>query len=235
MNGAELTLAFMAGLAGSAHCLGMCGSIVAAVAVMTPETSALQRFLSTLGYHFGRITTYTLLGVIVGAASQGALITSFKPAFRLLFLFANVMVVIIGVATAAGVQSVSLSRLDGTPWGWMGQVLGRVSRSATPLPFVGAGLVMGLIPCGLVYGVLLTTAGSGSWFSGGARMLAFGLGTLPALMLYGQVASTMRSSFGSIFLRLMGVAVAILGLLGIWETLNRMGILKSVSSCCGNI
>lgn len=229
MNGAELTLAFMAGMAGSGHCLGMCGSLVAAVAVMTPETSALQRFLSTLGYHLGRITTYTLLGVTVGALSQGALITRYTPAFNLLFLLANVMVVLIGVATATGVQGMSLSRLDGTPWGWMGQVLGKVSRSGTPVLFIGAGLVMGLLPCGLVYGVLLTTAGSGSWFSGGARMLAFGLGTLPALLLYGQVANSMRSSFGSSFLRLMGGVVALLGGLGIAESLVRMGIMQPVS------
>jgi len=229
MNPAEFVLAFMAGVAGSGHCLGMCGSLVVAVAVMTPETSALQRFLSTLGYHLGRITTYTLLGVVVGAASQGALITRYTPAFNLLFLFANVLVVIIGVATAAGLHSLNLSRLDGTPWGWMGQILGRVSRSPTPFPFVAAGLAMGLLPCGLVYGVLLTTAGSGSWLSGGLRMLAFGLGTLPALMLYGQVASSIRSSFGSFFLRLMGVLVALLGGLGIAESLVRMGIMKPVS------
>lgn len=223
---AELALTFMAGLAGSGHCLGMCGGLVAALAVMTRSTSNRQRFLATFAYHAGRISTYTILGIIVGAASQKALITSHTAIFNWLFLCANILVVLIGLSTAAGIQGMSFSRLDGTPFGWMGQFLRNVSKSVSPLPFIGAGMLMGLLPCGLVYGVLLTTTGSGSWFYGGLRMLAFGLGTLPALMLYGQVANSIRASFGSLFLRIMGIIVALLGGLGIAESLVRLGINK---------
>ncbi len=225
---AELALAFMAGLAGSAHCLGMCGGLVAALAVTTPDSSHAQRFMVTLAYHLGRIATYTLLGIVVGAASQGALLTRYTFLFNLLFLAANLTVVLIGLATAAGLQGISLARLDGTPWGGLGRILAYASRSASPLPYALAGLLMGLLPCGLVYGVLLTAAGSGSWMTGGLKMLAFGIGTLPALMLYGQVASNLRVSFGQLFLRLMGGVVALLGLMGIAESLVRMGIIPPI-------
>lgn len=228
MNGAELTLAFMAGLAGSGHCLGMCGGLVAALAVMTPETTNMQRLLATFAYHFGRIFTYSILGVIVGAASHGALITSHTAIFNWLFFIANLLVVVVGISTTVGINSMSISKLDGAGYGCMGKILGKVARSTSPLPFIGAGMLMGFLPCGLVYGVLLTTTGSGSWFNGGVRMLAFGLGTLPALMLYGQVANSIRSALGPYFLRLMGLLVALLGAFGIAESLVRMGFMKPI-------
>jgi len=70
---------------------------------------------------------------------------------------------------------------------------------------------MGLIPCGMVYGVLITAATRGSWLQGGGQMLAFGLGTIPALMAYGQVATALSATAGSLLLRLMGVAVCLAG------------------------
>lgn len=229
----ELALAFMAGLAGSGHCLGMCGGLVSALAVTTNETSHLRRFFSTLSYHLGRISTYTILGIVVGAASQGAMITNYTFAFRLLFIAANLLVVIIGISTMLGIQSMSLSRLDGTPWSGMGRFLASVSKSKSPFPYAAAGLLMGLLPCGLLYGVLLSVAGAGSWMSGGAKMLAFGLGTVPALLFYGQIASTLRSVGGNIFLRIMGGVVAIMGVVGICKILIRMGILKMfMHQCC---
>jgi uncharacterized protein len=225
----ELGLAFMAGLAGSGHCLGMCGGIVAALAVASTDASASQRFRLNLAYHIGRIITYTLLGLLAGAASQMALITILKPHLYWLFAAANIMVIAIGLATAFGLRGLSLSLLDGTGWGFMSHVLRRASAQASPLGFLGAGLVMGLIPCGMVYGVLITAATRGSWLHGGGQMLAFGLGTIPALLAYGQVATALSAAAGSVFVRIMGVAVALLGVGGLLKTLNMMGLLQPLS------
>jgi sulfite exporter TauE/SafE len=213
----------MAGLAGSGHCLGMCGGILAALAVAGPHASVGQRFRLNLAYHIGRIVTYTLLGLLAGAASQAALFTVLRPKLYWLFALANGMVIIIGLATAFGLRRLSLAALDGRGWGFMSGVIGRAASQATTRAFLLAGLAMGLLPCGLVYGVLISASTGGSWLQGGGMMLAFGLGTLPALLAYGQVATALGAIANSVFLRIMGLFVALLGTWGLLETLIRMG------------
>lgn len=225
----ELGLSFMAGLAGSGHCLGMCGGIVAALAVSGPAVSTGQRFRLNLAYHTGRITTYTLLGLLAGALSQAALFSALRPHLYWLFLLANIMVIVIGLATAFGLRRLSLAMLDGISWSGMSRVLGRASIQATGRAFLVAGLVMGLLPCGLVYGVLISAATGGSWLQGGGMMLAFGLGTLPALLAYGQVANALGAMATALFLRIMGGAVALLGLVGLLKTLVLMGIMGPIT------
>jgi sulfite exporter TauE/SafE len=225
----EFGLAFMAGLAGSGHCLGMCGGIVAALAVAGSNASAAQRFRLNLAYHIGRIMTYTLLGLLAGAASQLALFTLLKPHLYRLFAAADIMVIMFGLATACGLRGLSLALLDGSGWGFMSRMLRRASLQAAPAAFLGAGLVMGLIPCGMVYGVLITAATRGSWLQGGGQMLAFGLGTIPALMAYGQVATALSATAGSLLLRLMGVAVALLGAIGLMKILMQMGLMAPLN------
>jgi len=225
----EFGLAFTAGLAGSGHCLGMCGGILAALAVASPGNTTGQRFRLNLAYHIGRITTYTLLGLLAGAVSQAALFTALKPHLYWLFAVANLMVITIGLATAFGIRRLSLAALDGAGWGFMSGVLGKASRQATVGTFLATGLVMGLLPCGLVYGVLIASATGGSWLQGGGMMLAFGLGTLPALLAYGQVATALSAIATTVFLRVMGLSVAILGVIGLLKTLITMGIVPPLT------
>ncbi len=225
----EFGLAFTAGLAGSGHCIGMCGGILAALAVASPDASVAQRFRWNLAYHSGRITTYSLLGLLAGAVSQAALFSALRPRLYWLYVAANLMVIAIGLATALGVRRLSLAALDGTGWGFMSRVMGRASSQPTVMAFLAAGLVMGLLPCGLVYGVLIAAAAGGSWLQGGGMMLAFGLGTLPALLAFGQVATALGAIATTVFLRVMGLAVALLGVVGLLKTLITMGVVSLIS------
>lgn len=219
----ELWLSFMTGLAGSGHCLGMCGGMVAALAMASSEAAPYRRLITALSYHAGRIGTYTLLGLLAGALSQTSRITMLKPWLLWLFAGANAFVILIGLATALGARGLNLSLMDGTGWGFMARALGRASRAASPPATVAAGFLMGLIPCGMVYGVLITAATSGFWLTGGAMMLAFGLGTLPALLVYGQLASLLSTSMGALLRRLLGLTVALLGAAALWKVVARMG------------
>jgi sulfite exporter TauE/SafE len=220
----------MAGLAGSGHCLGMCGGILAALAVASPNVSVGQRFRVNLAYHIGRITTYTLLGLLAGTLSQAALFSALKPQLYWLFAAANLMVITVGLSTAFGVRRLSLAALDGAGWGFMSRVLGTASSRATTGAFLAAGLVMGLLPCGLVYGVLIAAATGGTWLQGGGMMLAFGLGTLPALLAYGQVATALGVVATTVFLRVMGLAVALLGVVGLVKALITMGVVPLLTA-----
>ena len=222
----ELGLAFVAGLAGSGHCLGMCGGILAALAVAGPTVPAARRLRLNLAYHLGRITTYSLLGLLAGAVSQAALFSSLRPHLYWLFVAANCLVITIGLATACGIRRLSLAALDGAGWGFMSRTLGRASCQATTAAFLAAGLVMGLLPCGLIYGVLIAAAAGGSWMQGGGMLLAFGLGTLPALLAYGQVATALGAIATTVFLRVMGGAVALLGAVGLLKALIMLGVVS---------
>jgi sulfite exporter TauE/SafE len=215
----------MAGLAGSGHCLGMCGGILAALAVAAPTASAGQRFRLNLAYHIGRIITYSLLGLVAGALSQAALVSSFRTHLSWLFAAANLLVIVAGLSTAFGLRRISLAMLDGAGWGFMSRMLGKASGQACGRAFLIAGLVMGLLPCGLVYGVLITAATGGSMLLGWGMMLAFGLGTLPALLAYGQVAASLNAIATTFFLRAMGLIVALLGAVGLLKSLISMGLI----------
>jgi sulfite exporter TauE/SafE len=92
------------------------------------------------------------------------------------------------------------------------------------LAAIPAGLMMGLIPCGLVYGVLISAATSASTLQGGSMMLAFGAGTLPVLLAYGQVAATLSALGRGVFQRVMGAVVALLGAVGVWKALVALGV-----------
>lgn len=221
----EIWLAFSAGLAGSGHCLGMCGGIVTALALSQRDSAAVHRFLFNLLYHAGRVCTYTLLGALVGLAAQAGMVAALKPFVKWLFLAANLFVAAIGIFTALGVRSLGISALDGSGWGFMLKPLSKLTASSSLPASLPAGLLMGLLPCGLVYGVLLSAATSGSALKGGSMMLAFGFGTMPALLAYGQVASALSALGRGFFQRCMGGVVALLGGVGIWKALVKLGYL----------
>jgi len=221
----EIWLAFSAGLVGSGHCLGMCGGIVTALALSHRDSAAAGRLVFNLLYHAGRICTYSTLGLLAGLAAQAGMVDELRPLVRWLFLAANLFVAAIGIFTALGVRSLGISALDGTGWGFLKGQLSRLSASGSALAAFPTGLLMGLLPCGLVYGVLISAATSGSSLKGGGMMLAFGCGTLPVLLAYGQVASTLSALGRGVFQRCMGGIVALLGMLGVWKALAALGYL----------
>ncbi|MDD2899147.1 MAG: sulfite exporter TauE/SafE family protein [Desulfuromonadaceae bacterium] len=220
----EIWLAFSAGLAGSGHCLGMCGGIVSALSLSHRNASAAQRLLYNLLYHVGRICTYSLLGLFVGLAAQAGTVDVLKPAFRWLFLAANLFVTAIGIFTLLGVRSFGISSLDGSGWGFLNGWLSRLKSGGSVLNALPTGFLMGFLPCGLVYGVLISAATSGSALKGGSMMFAFGCGTIPVLLAYGQVASTLSALGRGVFQRCMGGVVTLLGVLGVWKALVALGV-----------
>ncbi len=221
----EIWLAFSAGLVGSGHCLGMCGGIVTALALSQRNSAAAVRFLYNLLYHAGRIGTYATLGLLAGLAARAGMVDQLSSLVRWLFLGANLFVVAIGIFTALGVRSLGISALDGSGWGFLKGPLSRLRESGSVLAALPTGLLMGLLPCGLVYGVLISAATSGSALKGGGMMLAFGCGTLPVLLAYGQVASTLSALGRGVFQRCLGGIVALLGMLGVWKALAALGYL----------
>src|SRR5512145_1911865 len=174
---------FMTGLLGGVHCAGMCGGIVAALSGQARG----RRLPLHLAYNGGRVLSYALAGALAGAAgSLGLLLDGLLPVQLALYVLANAMLIGLGLYLA-GVSSVVawIEHVGAALWRRI-QPLTRSLLPADTLPrALGLGLLWGWLPCGLVYAVLTTALLTGNALDGAAIMAAFGLGTVPNLLLAG--------------------------------------------------
>ncbi len=187
---AALATALAAGFLGSAHCFGMCAGISGLFAVQLQLRDAARRATVALAYNAGRLITYSLLGALVALAGQSlARPDEIAGLSKTLRIVTGLLIVLIGLHIAVGSSLLPWLERSGA---WLWQRVAPLTRRLLPitsLPRATAlGLIWGLLPCGLVYSVLLIAAVSGGPVQGGATMLAFGLGTLPAMLLTGLSA-----------------------------------------------
>ena len=182
---ASLTL----GLAGSLHCVAMCGGIAAAAG--SRMTAGPHRPAALL-FNLARIASYGMLGLAV-AALTGVVATAtggHAPAWPLRALAALLMSGL-ALQLLSGRDWLGLERLGAALWRQLQPLTGRAARLPGPARFIALGLLWGFLPCGLVWSALALAASSGSAPAGLLVMLAFGAGTLPAMLaatLAGQAA-----------------------------------------------
>ncbi|MCW5729629.1 MAG: sulfite exporter TauE/SafE family protein [Alphaproteobacteria bacterium] len=192
-------LLFLAGLAGGfAHCAGMCGpfvlSQVSAGLARRPvsDMAGLRRLRGglLLPYHAGRIVSYALLGGVAGLIGGGVAALS---GWRFLVGVALLAAAALFMDEATGARFRRRLALAAA-----GEWSARLSRRAAPLlrepgPMRGfaLGLLLGLLPCGLLYAALAAAAGTGGFLPGMLAMAAFAAGTVPALVLVGLLGGAM--------------------------------------------
>ncbi|HET6363619.1 MAG TPA: sulfite exporter TauE/SafE family protein [Nitrospirota bacterium] len=206
-------LAFTTGvLGGFGHCIGMCGPLVASYALA--KASVPQPFLIRMAphllYNSGRITTYALIGGVMGLSG------SFVNVAGRLAGIQNIVAVITGITMIfMGLSIVGI----GAKTSWIEKKNLPILRAAqavltspSTLRYYPLGLVLGLLPCGLSYTVFIASAGTGGLFPGMLTALLFGLGTLPALLFFGAVMTSISASLRGRIYRAGGVIVLIMGL-----------------------
>ncbi len=179
----ELPLAALGGLLGSAHCVGMCGGFALTLGAHAP--SWRQNVVRQSVFGLGRIFSYAFLGAAAGFA--GRRLTAAAPlvdAQAWLAIVAGTLLLWQG-AKATGLLRLPRRRaaasLPCLNLGLLGSLL-RTRGLTAPLV---AGVLTGLLPCGLVYGFVALAAGGASLGGGLAIMIAFGCGTLPLMTLLG--------------------------------------------------
>ena len=218
---AQFTAAFLIGLLGGVHCIGMCGGIVGALTVQTPRRQ--RAWDLHLAYNAGRIASYAAAGAIMGMiGGAGLMLGRILPMQLLLYVLANLVLVSLGLYLAGlGNQLARLESLGAHLWRRIQPYSAKVLPADTAGKAFVLGTLWGWLPCGLVYSLLATALVSGGAASGAAVMLAFGLGTLPNLLLAGMAFKRLRDIASNRHLRLAaGVLVAGFGFAGLAKAAN---------------
>ena len=184
-----LAAAFVFGLLGGAHCIGMCGGIMSALTFAVPPSMRSPVRLSglLLGYNLGRIGSYMMAGAL--AAGLGTLI-ALSPQARLgLQALAAVMLILMALYIADWWKGLlKVEAIGRRLWRHL-EPAGRRLMPVVRVPQAFAlGAVWGWLPCGLVYSMLAWSLAIADPWRGAALMGAFGLGTLPALLATGLAA-----------------------------------------------
>lgn len=206
-----LIAALVAGLAGSSHCIGMCGGIAAALGGTAAPGG--RGVACIFGYNFGRIASYTFIGAIAGLIGAG-IGQGLGAAAPLLRLFAAVLVILIGLQLTINRNLLApVERLGLRLWQHIAPLAQRFMPVKNPGAAFMLGTLWGWLPCGLVYAMALAAAGTGSAVNGASFMLVFGLGTVPAMALIGIAGGRLSRFFANqSFRRAAGVVVLGLGL-----------------------
>ena len=201
-------LAFTGGLAGSIHCLGMCGGLVAILA----SASGPRAWARVWIYNLARVNALVVIGAAAGAL--GTAVIGWGPidvAERTLAIVAGLVTVVVGLEVVGllAPRGLRIAR-------WIQHGLGRGVRGllAAPSPWapVALGSLNALLPCQLIYAFAAMAAGTGSIGRGALTMLAFGLGTVPAMVAPGAVRSLVRTGSAGWIVRTSGGLVVVVGL-----------------------
>lgn len=212
---------FLIGLLGGTHCVGMCGGIVSALTVQLPGQRPAWPL--HLAYNLGRISGYTMAGAAMGAlGSIGLMLNGLLPVQMALYVGANLMLVALGLYLVGFTKGVAPVERGGQ-WLWLR--VQPLTKRFLPVRGIAQayplGLLWGFLPCGLVYSILATALMSGSALRGAATLLAFGLGTLPNLLLAGLLLARFRRFAQSSAVRtISGLLVLGFGVFGLFNASN---------------
>lgn len=185
----NLLAAFGLGFLGGAHCIGMCGGIMGALSFAIADQSKARRIGILLSYNAGRILSYGVIGLLLG--SLGYILGGYE----VLRVIAGALLIAMGLYLANWWRGLTwLERGGAYVWRFI-QPLGRslmpVNNGAQAFLL---GAIWGWLPCGLVYSALAYAAVQPHPYQAAAIMLAFGAGTLPAVLAGGLLAERLKNA-----------------------------------------
>jgi len=207
--------AFVIGLLGSTHCLGMCGGISASLSMALPVGKGfrVRQSLLLLAFNFGRIGSYALIATLVALVSTSAARHS-QAAGLILMTLAGLLLIFMGLSMGQWWQGIRFVEKAGAPiW----RRLSPLTRGLLPVNHIWQGLALGALwgwlPCGLVYSTLGWAALQPTVPSAALTMVFFGLGTLPSMLATGYAANWIRDlKANQGFRKLSGILLILFGL-----------------------
>ncbi|NHQ60157.1 sulfite exporter TauE/SafE family protein [Chlorobium sp. BLA1] len=209
----------LSGIAGGfGHCISMCGPVVGALSVGETRKGLLHLLL----YNLGRVTTYTILGGIVGLSGSFLLLAaSIEALQRTIMIIAGLTIILMGLSTAEWLPLPVKSSGCSSGGSVMQKIMSLFKAPRSIGSYYPMGIVLGFLPCGLTYTALLASARAAmdaenpfaGMLMGALMMLLFGIGTAPALILVGKVVNTISHTTRKRFYRF---ASLIMIATGVW-------------------
>ncbi|MEE9343453.1 MAG: sulfite exporter TauE/SafE family protein [Gammaproteobacteria bacterium] len=191
--------AFIVGMLGGVHCVGMCGGIVSMLTLGVPEAQrkgvAAWRFV--LAYNLARIWSYTIAGALMGGLGW---LAAYWPEIRqlqlALQLLSGLFMIALGLYLAGWWYGLLRVEAVGVHF-W--KKIEPYTRKFIPVRSVSQafslGFLWGWLPCGLVYSVLVWSISAANPLNGGLLMMSFGLGTLPVMIGMGLFAGKVSNQW----------------------------------------
>lgn len=206
---------FLVGLLTSVHCIAMCGGLNLAQSMGGEDRHPLR---GSLLYNLGRLTSYTLIGGILGLVGEKASIS--LSVRGIIGLLAGVLMLIMGVCMLGGISFPSLH---------LPRFLQRGLASLRRHGSFAIGLANGLMPCGPLQSMQLYAIASGSFLTGALSMFFFCLGTIPLVLLFGTAAGALKASWRRWMLQIGSALLVLMGLFTLQNNLALAGILLPVA------
>ncbi|MFS4447898.1 sulfite exporter TauE/SafE family protein [Maribacter sp. 2307UL18-2] len=210
-----LVSAIILGLMGSLHCVGMCGPI----AFMLPvdRTNGYRKFGQVLIYHLGRLTAYSLIGLVFGLLGKGLYVFGIQQ--KLSIIIGIVMIVLVLIPYKS-MKRFSLAKPVYRLISKIKSRLGQELKKKSPDTFITIGFLNGFLPCGLVYMALFGAIAMGDALKGSLYMVLFGLGTVPLMTAAIYFSGLLKGAVRQNVQRLIPVFIVLIGALFILRGLG---------------
>ena len=206
---------FTLGAAGSLHCVGMCGPL--SLALPVHHLSKTTKFFSLLLYQFGRIITYSAIGLIFGLAGRRIYISGYQQWFS---VGMGLLVLTLAVLYFIQKRSIHLKFLNRFYYS-VQKIISRLLKSITgPFGFLLMGMANGLLPCGMVYIAVAATLSFTDVAQSVSFMAMFGAGTLPAMMVVAYAGQLIKLEVRQTLRKAVPFLVVTMGVLLVLRGLN---------------
>ncbi len=210
-----LYTAFILGLVGSFHCLGMCGPI--AFVLPLDRSSKTKMLIQSSLYQIGRLVTYAIIGVLFGLIGKALYLAGFQQKLSVLIGILMILVVIIPVKVF---NRFNFSKPIYKGIGLVKSKMGQKLKTKSNKTLFTLGLLNGLLPCGLVYMAVFGAVNSGDIFQGASYMFLFGLGTIPMMTAAVLMGNFLKVSLRNKIQKAIPIFVIVIGLLFILRGLG---------------
>lgn len=206
--------ALVFGLLGSFHCIGMCGPI----AFMLPvdRTNQVKQFFQILSYHLGRLTAYSIIGLIFGFLGKGFKFFGFQQQLSIL----TGVLMILTIVFPRIFRNTKITQPISTLVLKLKSALGKELKNKRNDTFFTIGFLNGYLPCGLVYMAVLGAITTSNPLAGALYMFLFGLGTVPLMSVVVYLGNFTKGIFKRRIQQVIPIAVVIIGVLFILRGLN---------------
>jgi sulfite exporter TauE/SafE len=210
-----LISAFILGLLGSFHCIGMCGPI----AFMLPvdRTNALKKGSQITLYHIGRLLAYSIIGLIFGLVGKSLYIFGFQ---QQLSIFIGILMILVVIIPQKTFNKYNFSKPIYKGISKVKSSLGKALKKKSMDTFLTIGFLNGFLPCGLVYMAVFAAIASSNALNGSLYMAVFGLGTIPLMTTAIYFSEFLKGSARQKIQKVIPVFVVIIGALFILRGLG---------------